>query len=141
MVRAVVQRDFDYVLERERVKDFPKADRTVFKLRRLTQRQRWKQMGDCDGTIGSAGLVEMKTDIGKLQQSMVLVGLRGWVNFKDEDGNEIEFVFADALEFVFGREVKVPSDDTLDMVEPEDMVEISNAIQTGSSITVAEAGN
>jgi len=145
MVQALTTKDFDYVLHSDR--DRSEEERTVFYLRRLSAVDSWRLQDDL-GTIGQAGTVTPQ--VGKMNETALKAGLKGWSNFKDEEGNDVAFQ-RDAKERILGKERKVPGpytspagvkfDSLLDLLSEDDRNELSDAIRTGSVLSVGEAGN
>jgi hypothetical protein len=159
MVRAIVGREFDYVLERERVPpDSPedtteqlqakaklRAEQTVFHLLRLTSGQRFKLTNNM-GKI-NARTQDITPLAGDLTRDALLAGLNGWTNFKMEDPEnpgeliDVPFEREKSRINVLGSNIFPPRAAMFDYFDQEDLVELGQAIQDGSSLTVGEAGN
>ena len=69
----------------------------------------------------------------------VRFGLRGWRNFKDAAGKEVEFTTTDR--YLVGRAYKVASDDCLRQIPLPIIRELAGEVVDLSTVTEAEAGN
>jgi hypothetical protein len=158
MVRAILERKFDYVLERERVdpdhtndtdkilsaKAKARAAQTVFHLQILTAKQSFR-MTNSMGTINARN-AEISPKAGDQTEQALLAGLCGWSNFKGVDPEtqeEIDVQFEREPEKinVLGTNINPPKQSCLDYLGSDDLAELSEAIQNGSTLTVGQAGN
>lgn len=125
----------DYVLERER--GLPPEQQTVFQLRTLTTRQRFRLM---DLHRLRDGGVEIRQ--GEVQYTALKVGLVGWRNFLDANGAEIPFEREGGIRSVNHIDVNGPaSDATLDRLASEDALELAEAVASAAHLTRADAKN
>ena len=138
MVRAILSSEFDYVLQRER--KLPKEEQTVFHLRKLSARERFK-LEDETGSMDQRG--SFTAHVGWVTEQSLLAGLLGWTNMKGEKPGDpdVEFKKSSKMLNVLSRDTYPPAPEMLDLLHPNDATELANAIQAGASLSVEEAGN
>lgn len=118
---------FEYVLEDDR--KLPVEERTVFKLRGLTVAEEARV---ADSMISSVpGQDELSFRSGTHQLTVLRFGLRGWSNFKDSSGSDVEFELT-------SRHPRHITDEALDRLLPKYRIELVNAIMERGTITEAE---
>ena len=118
---------FDFVLEDDR--KLPEDEQTVFTLRGLTVAEEAKV---ADSMISSIpGAEELSFRSGTHQLTVLRFGLRGWKNFTDSDGKEVE------MELSRGNPRQV-TDDSLDRLIPRHRQELVGAIMDRGSISESE---
>lgn len=80
----------DYILECDRKKE--KEDQTVFELRWLTAQELARlEDGSLTSIMSKENRPEFQIHSGSMQIKTLQIGLVGWRNFRDKDGNEIDF--------------------------------------------------
>jgi len=80
----------DYVLECDR--DLPTDEQTIFELRCLTAGELARlEDNTLTSTMDSDNKPEFRVMTGSVQINALQLGLKGWRNFKDAQGNEIPF--------------------------------------------------
>jgi hypothetical protein len=87
-----LKREWEYISEED--KGAPLDEVTVFQLNRLTLDQLAEVQNGLVQLVGSlAGDAEPRTLVfsGTQEVQILVYGVRGWRNFKDEDGNDIPF--------------------------------------------------
>lgn len=118
---------FTYVLEDDR--KLPEEEQTLFTLRGLTVAEEAKVANSMISSI--PGQEELSFRSGTHQLTVLRQGLRGWQNFKDAAGGEIQF------ETGRGSPRQV-TDESLDRILPRHRQELVGAIMERGSITEAE---
>lgn len=85
------------------------------------------------------GQASRRLAVNKMYREAVRFGLRGWENFKDHRGKEVERV---TEEFTLGGKVYVVlTDKVLDVIPGEVIAELGQAIRDGNEVTEDEAKN
>jgi len=133
MVIAVnPKKAFDYVLVEDRKS--PVEKQTVFELKVLTSLELAKVEDGMSFSVTrneqgepSAGEVNVKG--GSKTLSILHAGLAGWRNFKDENGNEVEFKKSEGYY------------KNLDYLKPGWRRELANAITEGNRVTETDSKN
>ena len=117
---------YEYVLEEEKKSD-PK-DQTIFLLRPL----KWKELSeiqDRTGYLTQSG--EFRALAGTITTQTVIAGLVGWSNFNDAQGQPVEFK----------KNGGVCHMDNLDLLAPDHLNELCNAISERGFLTRQEVKN
>lgn len=91
--------------------------------------------------IGDAttNVINMKFEASRAAYMTVQFGLRGWRNFKDEDGGDIPFKTVKTT--VGGREYQTVSPKTMDNLPPQIIGELANKIRETNTLTKDEVKN
>ncbi len=84
MAIALNLKAVDFVLKCD--KDLPPEEQTIFKIKPLTAKQ-YMEMAD---TMEYSG--ETVKHMGLATYNMLKIGLIGWKNFKDAEGNDVSFI-------------------------------------------------
>lgn len=125
---------FDYVLKCDR--DKPVEDQTVFKLSVLNAAE-YAEIED--STVVGDREHGFRTQSGSTILRVLRLGLRGWSNLRNEEGEEVTF----ATRTVNGGRrgaVQQPTDETLSRLLPAWRRELCNAITEGNTVDEDEAG-
>lgn len=130
---------WDYVLEEDRER--PEDERTTFLLATLDYEAHReihdKALGTTRGGI-SEGSLEIRQ--GSAIDKILRCGLRGWRNFKDTDGHDVEFK-TETVHVFAGKKRIQPTTETLGRLSQQWCVELAEAIQRNNRVEVAERGN
>jgi hypothetical protein len=131
VIARTTRENIEYVPLADR--QLPEAEQTTFLLAALPNHQMLQ-------------LLPMTADIRRLPEWITIAlkaGLRGWRNFRREDGSEVEFRREDGRrKTIFGVEVMNPaSDATLELLPTELCTELAQAILDANRVTVDDAKN
>lgn len=121
MIANRVGKVIDYVLEEER--DKPESERTTFKLRTLSRKATAIIQDNLVGYDLTGSVLTSRPGTGAL--TAVKLGLQGWSNMQDEDGQEVR------PKFIVGKGaggLKVLSPATLDLLPQHVIDELGGAI-------------
>lgn len=77
--------------------------------------------------------------LGTFMREIVKFGLKGWKNFLDSEGKEIEY-HQDVINS-WGRSYQVVSEKLLDLISQDVLAELSDAIYKGNQLTQEERKN
>ena len=121
---------FEYVPESDRDSENP----TAFSLRTLTIRELTKIEDKVTRVSQNENTEEVTISVFTGTQSLesLRAGLRGWKNFCDAKGNEIEFV---------ADKKGIPKDETLSLIPADIRQELSSEILSRSRVTESERKN
>jgi len=81
----------------------------------------------------------LKTNLGEMQLEYVRYGLKGWRQMVDKDGKDI--VFQNETVQHGGKDVKVASDESLNVIPDDVMTELSGVVQKMNSLNAKEIKN
>lgn len=118
---------FDYVVKDDQ--NLPTESKTVFSIRPLTEREAREFEG---GIKVDSKTGQFTLDNREAEYQLLLRGLVGWRNFRDADGNDVEFLLD-------GKGKCDPKN--LDRIAQKYRTELADAIQSGMILTEADAGN
>jgi len=135
-----------YILRRERVPDGAKpeeaqrikAEQTVWKLGHVSLTDR-AALED-QAYLLDAPTKQVTSSAGSNRLTVLRLGLKGFENFRvrEDDGKltQVEWQTRSAIEL--GRRRDVPTDEILDLIDPEDRDELAEAIKEGQRLTTEE---
>lgn len=89
-----------------------------------------------DSEATGKATAQVKMNEANIEQ--VRFGLKGWSNFKDAAGNDIQFTMVEKV--VLGKKYVVVSDDAMTMLPIEIIRELSAKIRKINEVTTDEAG-
>ena len=120
----------DYVLKCDEGK--PTEDQTVYELRWLTVSELAQlEDGTLTSQMDADGKPEFRVLSGSVQVKALVLGLVGWRNFKDREGNEIKFK----------RRSDKCAKENLDFLHPSWRRELSEAITEMNEVTEEDEKN
>lgn len=129
VVSRSTRENIPYVLRSER--DLPPEQRTTFLLASLSH----------DMLLA---IVQMMQH-GETRQWVkvaLAAGLRGWNNFRDENGNETPFARSEKTQVIHGVEIRKPvANQTLDLIPAELLLELAEAVVEANKATSEDAKN
>ena len=118
---------YSYILECDR--ELAPEDQTVFEIRGLTVAE---EASVSDSMIlAHSGGDDFTFRAGTHQLTVLRLGLRGWKNFRDSEGNEVPFELTKA----HPRNV---ADSSLDRLAPQHRAELMNAILDRGAVSEDE---
>jgi hypothetical protein len=124
MAKAMGLVHFDYVLKRDR--GLPPEELTVWHLKSLTWSER-ETLGYLHLESDDSGRVTMLSNSIEKARRALNCGLVGWTNFLLPDGTPAVFKLT-------GGDMRRISNETLDLIQTEDALELANAIIEGSAV-------
>lgn len=119
---------FRYVLEKDRT--LPADQQTVWLLRTMNQVARRHFLNFIAQNL-----------VGDAYERALQVGLLGWENLRDADGNEVEFITEGKTLNALGCDVNPPTRQTLGRISTADQIELIDAMQTHNKLTADDAKN
>lgn len=115
----------DFIAKKEQGDKVPEEEKTVFKVKMLTAREGAELRDDLYNVSGSGKEREEKLKSGTIELKALRKGIKGWENFQDDDGEEIEFDSG-----------KI--DKMLDKIPPDIRMELADFIRGESSLADLE---
>ena len=110
----------------------PEDQRTYFKVRSLTQRERTSIRDRAVSMDQDTG--EVTTKNGTQALLAVQCGLVGWRNFRDASGNEVECVLEEKARTIAGVKRRPPTDASLDRLRTSDLQALAKLIMEDNSL-------
>ncbi len=96
-------------------------------------------MAEFTPDLSDASGVRTVTKINQSRIDVVRFGLKGWENFKDQDGNDI--AFRTVKKSLMGREYQVVPDELLAMLDPKVVTELAIKIRRANTVSEEEEKN
>jgi len=132
MARSVSLKPFPYILLRDRGSKVAPEERTTWNLRRLSaqEREQISNVGiEVDRETDKLGIAVNQTAI---INSYLRIGLGGWENFRDSDGNPVMFA---------PPELGMCAWANINQIDAADREELAHAIEKGNSLGETEIKN
>jgi len=137
MARSIDPRDtFEFILKADRSLEDTDPNKTVWILRALTPAEEARLQDQVAFSSSDGGQIGYRS--GSVLLDTLRLGVVGWRNFRDADGDEIE-VRRKKVGSVNGNRDEL-HDDCIARIHPDDRRELSNAITAGGRLTEEEVG-
>jgi hypothetical protein len=137
MAVARSKEGWSYVLKADR--ELPPEQRTTFHLRRLSNRTMTALQNLATYSLQNA---DIKVATGTQRWVTLKAGLAGWTNFLMPDGTPAEFRLFEGSTTLHGVELASSvRDESLELLDYADAMELADAIVDGNELTKADAKN